>query len=224
MAFHLDKKHWLWIGVGVAGVAGLYLLTHRGSTSSGASAGSDLPQTGPPQLGNMTPTAAASPSFDQGQMVASSLSDRYHQMAQANADNQLSLTEQHFGVSAALPGPAGVISKGWQQIQGGWADLAHPGHNISEQEAVSLGPQNHGPYAKGGGGFFGQVGKFVQEAFNTVTKTFINAETGVATSEINQFAQSQMPAQQRFYSSYQTPNLVPNAPSYGNPPSLSRRF
>src|SRR5690348_12380224 len=101
----LDKKKWLWVGVAVAGVAGLYLLMHRGGTAPAADAG--LPQTGPPQLGNMTPAAAGSSSFDQGQLVAASLSDRYHQLAQANADSQLALTEQHFGVSAAVPGAQG---------------------------------------------------------------------------------------------------------------------
>lgn len=214
----LDKKKWLWIGVAVAGVAGLYLLMHRGGSGTSAS-DAGLPSTGPPQIGNMTPSAAGSSSFDQGQVVAASLSDRYHQLAQMNADNQLALTEQQFGVGAAIPG--GTISKGWQQIAGGWSDLAHPGHLISEQQAEQLGPQNHGPYAKGGGGFFGTIGTALSSAFKTVTNSFFQAETGVAQAQIGSFAQSQMPAPPPYNGPYAPgyrPPVVPNASSYGNPP------
>jgi hypothetical protein len=225
----MDKKHWLWIGVAVAGVAGLYLLTHRGS---GASSDTGLPATGPPQLGNMTPTAAPSSSFDSGQSVAASLSDRYHQMALATADSRLALTEQQFGVNAAIPGAqgpygTGAVSKAWQQIQGGWEDIAHPGHIISEQQAQQLGPTNHGPYAKGAGGFFGTLLKNIGQNIQTGLQMYVGAETGAlvgageqaTTNQINGWLGATPPP----YNGPYAPGYRPLSPSptlaYGNPPA-----
>ena len=55
----------------------------------------------------------------------------------------------------------GPVSKAWQQVTIGgqtmWEDIFHPGHIISESQAQQLAPQDRGPYAKGGGGFFGRV-------------------------------------------------------------------
>ena len=112
---------------------------------------SGLPSTGPPQLGNMTPSAAPSQYYDQGEQAAAflSLSDRHRQLAQANAAaDQIPYT--------------GVVSKAWKQIAGGyWEDIYHPGHIITEQQAESLGPENHGPYAKGRGTFLDKAVRWI---------------------------------------------------------------
>jgi hypothetical protein len=53
------KKHWKVLALAGAGVLGLYLLMQRrggGGAASPADGGAGLPQTGPPPVGNQTPT------------------------------------------------------------------------------------------------------------------------------------------------------------------------
>lgn len=204
---HLEKKHWIWIGVAAVGVVGLYLLSHRGS-SGGSASDAGLPATGPPQLGNMTPSASQGSYYDQGEQVAAftSLSDRHRQMAQANAAQTIPLT--------------GYVSKAWAQLAtGDWQDRFHPGHIISEQEAEAIGPSNHGPYAKGSGGFFGQVADFVGSLAKAVGPGIAASYTAGAPITLGSAFLGPKKVQPK--ARFGTPgiNPAPSAPlSYGNPP------
>lgn len=152
------KKHWKVVAIAGVGVLGLYLLMHRGSSTASAAAG--LPETGPAQLGNMTP---AQTFFAPTEQAAAQLSqsELHRQQAQARASAGLSGGQ----VSASGLPLTGVASKAWQQVQTAagtaWEDIYHPGHVISEQQAQMFSSQNRGPYAQGGGGFFGGLAKFI---------------------------------------------------------------
>src|SRR5690349_1339594 len=104
----MDKQKWIWIGVAVAGVGGLYLLTHQGGAPASGTTGGDagLPQTGPPTLGNMTPAPGGF--FDQGEQLAAfqSSHDRFLALRQADAANDIA--------------PTGIVSKAWRQLEGGF--------------------------------------------------------------------------------------------------------
>jgi hypothetical protein len=200
---HLEKKHWIWIGVAAAGVAGLYLLSHRGS-SGGSASDAGLPATGPPQLGNMTPSASQGSYYDQGEQVAAftSLSDRHRQLAQANAAQTIPLT--------------GTVSKAWAQLAtGDWQDRFHPGHIISEQEAEAIGPSNHGPYAKGGGTFIDKFFRVVGNNIKQAVQVYA-ASQGVPVALPQSSPRPVQPTPR-----FGTPGIAPSpspALSYGNPP------
>ena len=54
--------------------------------------------------------------------------------------------------------PTGVVAGIWHQLSSGnWQSSKNPNNIISEQQAQILGPQNHGPYAQGKGGFLKQA-------------------------------------------------------------------
>jgi hypothetical protein len=195
----LDKKKWLWIGVAVAGVAGLYLLTHQGSaTPSAGDAG--LPQTGPPTLGNMTPGGF----FDQGEQVAAfkSSQDRFQQMRQAQAASDIH--------------PTGIMQGIWKQLDNGtWQSTKNPGNVITEEYARAVGPDNHGPYAKGGGGFLEKAAKWIGNNVQQAAQLYA-ASQGVPLPTSGQAYNPPRPAYSPF-----TPPIAPGpSPNlrYGNNP------
>lgn len=152
------KQHWKIVAVAGAGIAGVYLLMQRSGSGSAPAAAGGLPDTGPPPQGNQTP---APQYFSSAEQAAADASQQLLQQAAANAvpigTDKGGHQEYSYG--------GGSVSKAWQQVQIGgqqlWEDIYHPGHVISEQQAQQLAPQDHGPYARGSGGFLGQAFSFI---------------------------------------------------------------
>jgi len=208
------KKHWKILAIAGVGVLGLYLLTQRaGGNAPSADAG--LPPTGPPPQGNQTPQPSPAGMFGQSEMVASQLShsELFRQQRQANSGISPSGVAAGGMVDQLGNQLTGITSKAWQQVMVGgqqaWEDIYHPGHIISEQQAQQLSPQNSGPYARGGGGFFGGLAKFISSLAPNLAASY---EAG---SPITLGSAFLGPKKQ---SNQFTPGIAPT-PRYGNPPA-----
>lgn len=168
------------VGIAVLGVGGLYLLTHRGTTGQDASE-TALPITGPPQLGDQTPHGTSN-YFDQNEQVAHQLSKDESFLLKRMQQDQAGLVQSY-----QQQGPP-VISKAWQQVQGGWLGIKadNAGRFLGEDQAMALGPQNKGPYAQASGGFFGQLFKNLGAQIGTNLGQTANAYVGYELGQIPQ--------------------------------------
>lgn len=129
----LDKKKWLWVGVAAAAVIA-YVLLSRGSGGGQAAgpAGGEQPIQGG-NFGGYPSGNTPAGYFDQGEQAA-----HFYSNDLLNAQQQL----------------RGATRGVWEQVAGGWVNtgIKNPsarGTFLSEQAAMTLGPQNKGPYAQG---------------------------------------------------------------------------
>lgn len=183
------QRHWKILAAVGAGVLGLYLLSRKGGGGGAAPAAADTgspPATGPPPIGNQTPQAPQpQPAyFSPEQQAAAGYAGQMGQLQKAaqNAIQDFS-TPQVVGTDKGghteYSYGTGAVSKAWQQVaQGTWEDIFHPGHIITEQQAQQLSSQNSGPYARGGGGFFVQLGSFLGTALTSIGQTALRTYAG----------------------------------------------
>jgi hypothetical protein len=138
------KRNWKLLAIAGAGSFGLWLLTQRGGATP-SSAGSDLPDTGPPRLGNQTPaTSFFSPSEEKAAQL--STSERFLQLRQAQdlfPMQQTARNVEHFsGSYMTKVGKAGAVKR-----KGNWASRLARGVLQFASAIGSFG----GPTTIGGG-------------------------------------------------------------------------
>jgi hypothetical protein len=195
---HKLKKALPFILIGGVVVVFLALKAKGGASQQTGSA--------PAQDLSMLGGGGSAPVMQQPAVVPADVAQQFAQQFASSRDKRMAMAAQWQDLGnqngMGQQQTTGVVSKAWQQLSNGnWQDMFHSGHIITEQQAQQLSSQNHGPYAQGGGGFFGQLGSWIGNNLKTAAQVY-SASQGVPSGSFGGSAGPQKAAAQPFFQQY----------------------